>query len=155
MEANPNVVLTRMSKDVLPAFVEDLEKAQEKLAQKPIDNFMKYVTGLLDGIFFEVVQGFGVDDLDYIGEEAAVAARHYAVQALNGALPPEHPYIIALLKLKDDPYWKYMPLYRSHHRQFHEILNTRIAPVITADSQEALDNQECAIEIFRHKPKPS
>src|SRR2546426_164587 len=110
---------------------------------------MEHVTGLLDGIFFEVVQKFGVSEMSALGKEAAIQARAYAVECLNGALPPEHPFIIALLKLGNDPDWKYLALLRSKYGQFHEMLTPNVVPLIFADSREALDEGACRMTVFQ------
>lgn len=149
MNANPDVVLKRMSESILPAFVEDLTKEQERLANEGVDAFMNHVTNLLDGIFFEVVQGFGVSEVSALGKEAAVQARAYAVECLNGALPPDHPYIIALLKLGDDSSWRYLALIRKEYRQFHEMLTQNVVPLVFAASREALDEKVCHMQVFK------
>ncbi len=147
MKANPEVVLNRMRTSILPVFVEDLKKEQKRLSSRPIDDFIGHVTALLDGIFFELVQGFGVDSMAHLGEESAVKARIYAVECLNGALPSEHPYILALLRIRDDPEWKFLTLYRAHYRKFHEMLTQNVVPLIVADSEEALAEREYEMEV--------
>ncbi len=149
MNANPEVVLKRMSEAILPAFVEDLGKEQERLASEGVEEFMSYVTGLLDGIFFEVVQKFGVSEMSALGNAAAIQARGYAVECLNGALPPEHPFILALLKLGNDPDWKYLTLIRKKYGKFHEMLTPNVVPLIFADSREALDEGVCEMKVFQ------
>ncbi len=138
MDRDPEAVLKRMSETVLPPHVENLKMAQSTLANGPADGFGEHIMALLDDIFSDLMSKFGVNELGHLGDEAAMKARCYAVECLNGALPPDYPYIVTLIKFQNDVNWQYHILERRRFGSLNELLTPNVVPLIEAADEETL-----------------
>lgn len=148
MNPNPDVVVRVMAERILPAYVEELEKKRDELAVKSKAEFREEIEGLMTKIFFELSNGFGVASIEDLGEEAGVKAMGYAVQELNGVLPPEFPYIIVLVYLREDESFNYSVVTRQYYVAVNEELTQNLTPLIIADNEAGLE-QKCPMKVFR------
>lgn len=149
-------IIEQLRANILPAFLEDMEKSAGDLANGTMDEFSWYCGNQLNLIFYEVCSHYELGRLDELDGEVLAKAKRFVVSEMNRTLPVEHPYIVALLKIDGDSSWQYIGLRRRKDPALAELLTPNVVPIARAESEDDEDVEwRCRIEVlYPHQDMP-
>jgi|GEM_PF-4478519 len=101
-QCNP-LVLAVLRQRIMPDWKKKLAGWQADLAKASIGEFSDAANGLIAGAMTCLAIKFGVNDIEIFGKATLRKVFEWIVGELNSALPTDHPYIISILHIGNDP----------------------------------------------------
>lgn len=132
-------VLATLETEIMPPLAVWLQEERQALALKDLSFFHALSELLIQHAIDALRKKNGIEDLAEFGEQIAIKAKGLIIACLNGALPPDYPYILSLLKFKDEQGLGFISLPRRIVPGYLEIISSDVIPIAVASTRENIE----------------
>lgn len=130
------LVLAVLRQRILPPLVQKLHQEADFLSRQHIGRFSVFVEILIGLALGKLSAVFGVGWIDEFGKATSDKVKEWLVAELNSALPVDHPYIVSLVRIGEDPEYHYSAFFRNTLPGHHDFISPDIVPISCAPTLE-------------------
>ena len=138
-------IIHRFTDQILKPLAAELEQKVPELKSQSLSEFIKTAAYFIRKALNQLMEMLEVSSLD--NEGIGIPVSFNTISYLNGTLPLDFPYIVALVSVKDVPRLLPMFICRNQLEGIHDIISPNFVPFFAADSL-----QNAGRGIFTNKP---
>lgn len=147
----PREIARLFEERVLPPLTSELQQQQNELGKKPIVHFSKKISTLLQAAFEGFLELTEIPRLEDLDRELKAICVKSTISHLNGELPLDYPYVVAVLYIEDEDDLRFTCSGRNLIPGAHDLLRKNIAPVILLNSLDditRIETGEITLKVF-------